>query len=67
MSDEADPWPTRGRDFVPVELLGPITEPGEPAIEPSANALVEAPLPLLAADPDESWADRTSLFGDLEA
>ena len=50
-----------------MELLGPIRVPSEPTIEPSANAVVEAPLPLLVADKDDSWADRTSLFGDLEA
>jgi hypothetical protein len=62
--DEPDAPPAR--DFVPVELLGPIVSRTPPA--PAADGPTDAPaLPLIAADPDESWADRTSLFGDAEA
>jgi hypothetical protein len=50
--------------FVPVELLRPIVArpsqvpPAEPAVgPPSASAIAEA---------EESWGERTSLFGDLE-
>lgn len=66
-SDDGEEWPTLGRDFVPVELLGPIHAPTEPTIEPPTNTGIETPAPLMATDPDESWVDRTSLFGDLEA
>ena len=56
-------------DFIPVELLGPvvvISSGPSPAADEAAGP-VASPLPQLAADHDESWAERTSLFGELEA
>jgi len=56
------------RDFIPVELLGPIAPPSSPAREAAGDAGVALPpaAPMFA-DLDESWAERTSLFGELEA
>jgi len=64
-----DSAPAAVLDFIPVELLGPVvvisTAPS-PAADEAAEP-VPSPLPQLAADADESWAERTSLFGELEA
>jgi hypothetical protein len=55
------------RDFVPVELLGPIVvarelpEAADPAPEPGLTPGVPP------IDIEPALADRTSLFGDLEA
>jgi hypothetical protein len=54
------------RDFVPVELLG------QGVTRPQSASPAEVPadpqrLPVIAAEIDESWAERTSLFGDLDA
>lgn len=68
---DPDALPTR--DFVPVELVGPLrlrtlpvvsanqagTEPGP---EPAA-----VPLPIVTGDADPGWTERTSLFGDLDS
>jgi hypothetical protein len=64
-----DPAEAAPLDFIPVELVGRVLFSAE------VNALDHAPvesadrplLPHLAAEPDESWTDRTSLFGELEA
>lgn len=63
-----DGWASPGRDFVPVELLQKIVVPREPdaAGTPAAAAPAAPSLPVVAAD-EESWAERTSLFGDGEA
>ena len=59
-----DSWAVVARDFVPVELLGRrvvrtrATDPGEDAPVPEA-------VPLLP-EIDETWTERTSLFGDAE-
>jgi len=54
-------------DFIPVELVGRVvirTEPGLPD-----GVATEAAMPdlLIAADADEGWRERTSLFGEPEA
>ena len=56
-------------DFVPVELVGRVVISSMPVPEAGDTAEPEAqrPLPQLVADADESWAERTSLFGELEA
>jgi hypothetical protein len=59
------------RDFVPVELLGPIarrTGSAPAAAAPSTGAapMDPPPIPVIAADVDDGWTERTSLFGDLE-
>lgn len=69
--DEAivEPAEAAPLDFIPVELVGRVVFSTE------TNALDHAPvesddgpiLPHLAAEPDEGWTDRTSLFGELEA
>jgi hypothetical protein len=67
--DGLDPAAPPARDFVPVELLGtimlgtrvrPTGAPAEAPAEPVS-------LPVIAAEAEEGWADRTSLFGDAEA
>jgi hypothetical protein len=55
------------RDFIPVELLGPIVAsrqlPGVGEQAPEA-----APAPIVAPiETEPAVAERTSLFGDLEA
>jgi len=56
------------RDFVPVELLGPISSPRapEPPAAPS-DVLPPAPIAPVLAELEEGWAERTSLFGEPEA
>lgn len=57
------------RTFVPVELLRPVAPfeaPAGPPAEPQGDPRPVPPLPLIVADLEESWADRTSLFGDLD-
>jgi hypothetical protein len=52
-------------DFVPVELLGSIARRTGSA--PATDAPLDPPpMPVIAADVDEGWAERTSLFGELE-
>ena len=54
------------RDFVPVELLGPILTTPTGRLAPSAPD-DSPPISAIASDANEGWADRTSLFGDAEA
>jgi hypothetical protein len=56
------------REFIPVELLGPITAPASPAQDAEVDAIAALPasVPILA-DLDDGWAERTSLFGEPEA
>jgi hypothetical protein len=62
-----DGWASPGRDFIPVELLGQVVTPRQPdATRPTAGEPAPPALPLIAADADESWAERTSLFGEAE-
>ena len=64
-----DPASAPVLDFIPVELLGPvvvISSAPSPAADEAAEP-VASPLPQLAADADDSWAERTSLFGEPEA
>jgi hypothetical protein len=67
----ADPdgegWAAPSLDFIPVELVGRIGAPAEPAVEPAVERAVEPALPLIALEAHEDWSERTSLFGDLEA
>jgi hypothetical protein len=60
-------WAQPGRDFIPVELLGQIVVGPERDATGGPGESTPSPLPLIAADADESWAERTSLFGDAEA
>ena len=56
-------------DFIPVELLRPVVIPSAPSTSRD-GAMEPGPqpgLPHLASEPDEGWAERTSLFGELEA
>ena len=66
----ADPAAPPTRDFIPVELLGPIVTHTRALA--TTDTPVEAPgdappQPVIAAEADEGWANRTSLFGDAEA
>ena len=51
--------------FVPVELLRPVV--ARSRVAPRAEAPAETPQLRAIVDSDESWGERTSLFGDLEA
>jgi hypothetical protein len=55
-------------DFIPVELVGRVVISSAPlaVAGDTAESASERPLPQLAAAADESWTERTSLFGDLE-
>lgn len=55
-------------DFIPVELVGRVVISSVPlaVAGDTAESADERSLPQLSADADESWAERTSLFGDLE-
>jgi hypothetical protein len=53
-------------DFIPVELLRRVVTPSPPSV-PDDGAKSAAQLPQLVAEAEESWAERTSLFGELEA
>lgn len=62
--NDASAWNPPARDFVPVELVGAIAIGGGP----SDSGTVE-PMPIVApvvVEPEPAWADRTSLFGELE-
>lgn len=50
-------------DFIPVEL-GRIVIPSQPTVaeEPAPQPIMLPPV----ADADETWTERTSLFGELE-
>jgi hypothetical protein len=50
---------------VPVELLRPM--PARLRHEPAAKASTAPPSLPAIAEAEESWGERTSLFGDLEA
>jgi hypothetical protein len=54
-------------DFIPVELVGRVVIPSEPA--PPAGHAGEAGPPAMRITPeaDAGWTERTSLFGDPEA
>ena len=58
-----EPWATPTLDFIPVELLGPAAPPDPPADDQPTKL---PPMPLIVADLDETWSERTSLFGDLD-
>ena len=51
--------------FVPVELLRP--GGARSRVVPPAEAPAEPPRLTAIVDSDETWGERTSLFGDLEA
>jgi len=51
--------------FVPVELLRPTV--ARPEQVPPAEASPEPPSLPAIGEAEESWGERTSLFGDLEA
>jgi hypothetical protein len=61
--------PARRLDFIPVELVAPKARPASPpatggAAVDAAGQTARAPI---LADIDDGWAERTSLFGELEA
>jgi len=53
-------------DFIPIELVGRVVISTEPSPPDPPDAVPPPMLPQLA-DADESWTDRTSLFGEPEA
>jgi hypothetical protein len=56
-------------DFVPVELITPIGRAVEPAIseDPETATSGAKSIPAVVREPEETWIERTSLFGELEA
>jgi hypothetical protein len=64
--EPAEPAPL---DFIPVELVGRVvfTTGANDSDHASVEAATRPVLPHLAAEPDTSWTDRTSLFGEPEA
>jgi hypothetical protein len=58
------------RDFVPLELVGRLPVAGGPAAMASERVESEAaaagPPAFVIAEPDEDWAERTSLFGERD-
>jgi hypothetical protein len=55
-------------DFIPVELVTPIVRAVEPATpeDPEVAPIGADSIPVVR-EPDETWVERTSLFGELEA
>ena len=54
-------------DFIPVDLVGRSVLSTEPPTPDSVAIDAAMPDLLLAADADEGWTERTSLFGEPEA
>ena len=67
VANGSESWPGH-LEFVPVELLGQVVISGQQDSDQGDGLHGPAqPLPPLAPDRDERWADRTSLFGEPEA
>jgi len=71
--DDDERWAPRGIEFIPVELVGhaallaDASTGGGPAPVAAAAVGPDQPGLTLAANVDEGWAERTSLFGEPEA
>jgi hypothetical protein len=60
---------TTQRDFVPVEALLEMNDPGKPGgdSEGASGPPPEAAIsPAFVSEPDAAWAERATLFGDAE-
>jgi hypothetical protein len=66
IGEKHEPGEPHALDFIPVELLGQIVSRQQPGTTGGAPSEPSA-LPVIGADTEEGWAERTSLFGDLEA
>jgi len=69
LDDAAESAAAAVLDFIPVELLRPVVIPTAPSLSRSepVEPAMQPGLPHPASEADESWAERTSLFGELEA
>jgi hypothetical protein len=58
-----------GIDFIPVDLIAPIVGAVEPMPphDPTADVALAQSIPAVMPEPGETWVERTSLFGELEA
>ena len=69
MPDDPDGWAAPPLDFIPVELLGPgmVVRAESLRQETTVEPAPQAPMPPVIAGAEESWTERTSLFGEQEA
>jgi hypothetical protein len=65
LDDSLEPVPPL--DFIPVELVGRVGIATQPAPADSVDIEAVPAELLLAAEADEGWTERTSLFGEPEA
>jgi hypothetical protein len=68
-ADDGEPVSTAHLDFVPIELAVRTVAPVDRSHASGSPATVhfEPTVPPVVAAPDESWARRTSLFGEPDA
>ena len=70
--DGRESWASPGIDFIPVELVGhaalldAVSTDDASALAAAAAAEPDRPDLTIAAQPEEAWTERTSLFGDPE-
>lgn len=69
--DDGAAWAGSRLDFIPVELIRPVTaSTQQPADEAAQEVVADAELPHagppIVAHADDSWTERTSLFGEPE-